>query len=50
MAKDNIEEQNKDLECGLMGWKLLRKLEILPKNPSTLDLVNSLESNKLVLM
>jgi|JI7StandDraft_1071085.scaffolds.fasta_scaffold1550413_1 hypothetical protein len=32
LARDNIELQRRDIQCGLMGWKLLHKLNIFPQD------------------
>lgn len=46
MAADNITEQHREIECGLAGWKLLRKLEIYPEHEPTAQLLNQLEAIK----
>lgn len=39
LASESIKEERRDLECGLMGWKLLRKLAIHPVQEETYRLI-----------
>lgn len=38
----NVQDIRKNLDCGLMGWKLLQKLQISPENEETYQLITHL--------
>lgn len=41
-----MEFVRKDIHCGLMGWKLLQKLDINPLDEETYELIRKLEKIK----
>ena len=46
LARDNLEIVRRDIHCGLMGWKLLHKLNIYPGDDETFNIVSKLEEIK----
>lgn len=46
LARDSIEFVRRDIHCGLMGWKLLQKLNIHPQDEDTFMLISKLEKIK----